>query len=89
MQFGQLTRRDFIALASGATVAWPLAGRAQQGDRARRIGVLLGGTETDQKFQTRMTAFRKELQRLGWIEDRNVRIDIRYTSAGAAAPPAR
>jgi DNA-binding LacI/PurR family transcriptional regulator len=62
---------------------------AQQGDRARRIGVLLGGTETDQKFQTRMTAFREELQRLGWTEDRNVRIDIRYASAGAAAPPAR
>jgi putative tryptophan/tyrosine transport system substrate-binding protein len=77
-----MKRREFITLLGGAA-GWPLAARAQQGDRMRRIGVLIGGGETDQEFQTRMTAFREELQRLGWTEDRNVRIDIRYGTAGA------
>jgi putative tryptophan/tyrosine transport system substrate-binding protein len=71
-----IRRRQFITLLGGAA-AWPIAARAQQSDRMRRIGVLLGGSETDQEFQTRMTAFREELQRLGWTDDRNVHIDIR------------
>jgi putative tryptophan/tyrosine transport system substrate-binding protein len=78
-------RRDFITLLCGTAAAWPLAARAQQAEKNVRIGVLLGGGETDQEFQTRMTAFREELQRLGWTEDRNVRIDIRYAPAGAQA----
>src|SRR5262245_60326152 len=52
-------------------------GAPQQSERVRRIGVLLGGVEIDQEFQTRMATFRKELQRLGWIEGRNARIEIR------------
>src|SRR6266446_7075096 len=80
----KIKRREFISLLGGAA-AWPLAARAQQGDRMRRIGVLLGGSETDQEFQTRMTAFREELQRLGWTDGRNVHIDIRYAPAGAQA----
>ena len=76
-----MRRREFISLVCGAA-AWPLAARAQQGERMRRIGVLLGTAETDPEFQTRMAAFREELQRLGWTEDRNVRIDIR-SPAGA------
>jgi ABC-type uncharacterized transport system substrate-binding protein len=79
-----LKRREFISLLGGAA-AWPLAARAQQRERMRRIGMLLGGAENDQEFQTRMAAFREELQRLGWTEDRNVRIDIRSTPAGAQA----
>jgi putative ABC transport system substrate-binding protein len=79
-----MRRRQFITLLGGAA-AWPLAARAQQGERMRRIGVLLGGSETDQEFQARMTAFREELQRLGWTDDRNVHIDIRYAPAGAQA----
>jgi len=89
MQLDQLKRRAFITLLGGAAAApsllWPLAARAQQSERMRRIGVLLGGSETDQEFQTRMTAFREELQRLGWTDDRNVHIDIRYAPAGAQA----
>src|SRR6266446_5996302 len=80
----KIKRREFISLLGGAA-AWPLAARAQQGERMRRIGVLLGGSETDQEFQTRMTAFREELQRLGWTDGRNVHIDIRYAPAGAQA----
>jgi putative ABC transport system substrate-binding protein len=83
MQFDQLKRREFVTLLGGAT-AWPLMARAQQGERVRRIGVLLGGAESDQEFQTRMAAFREELQRLGWTEDRNVRIDVRYASFDGA-----
>jgi putative ABC transport system substrate-binding protein len=77
-------RREFITLIGGAA-AWPLAARAQQGERMRRIGVLLGGAENDQEFQTRIAAFREELQRLGWTEHRSVRIDIRSAPAGAQA----
>src|SRR5262249_58705396 len=62
----------------GGAAAWPLAAHAQQSEQVRRIGVLLGGVETDQEFQARMATFRKELQRLGWIEGRNARIEIRW-----------
>src|SRR5215831_11336859 len=79
-----MKRREFITLLGGAAT-WPLAARAQQSERVRRIGVLLGGAEDDEEFQTRMAAFREELQRLDWTEDRNVRIDIRSTSVGAQA----
>src|SRR5262245_658214 len=80
-----MRRREFIALIGSGVAAWPLAARAQQPQRMRRIGVLLGLAESDQEFQTRMAAFREELQRLGWTEDRNVRIDIRSASVGAQA----
>jgi putative ABC transport system substrate-binding protein len=77
MQFAQLKRREFITLL-GAAVAWPLAARAQQADRVRRIGVMFGGVENDPEFLTRIAAFRQELQRLGWTDGGNVRIDIRW-----------
>src|SRR5262245_48349928 len=80
-----MRRREFIALIGSGVAAWPLAARAQQPQRMRRIGVLLGLAESDQEFQTRMAAFREELQRLGWTEDRNIRIDIRSASVGAQA----
>src|SRR5262245_7469846 len=79
-----IRRREFITLLGGAA-AWPIAARAQQPERMRRIGVLSGVAADDQDLQTRMTAFREELQRLGWTDDRNVRIDIRYAPAVAQA----
>src|SRR5215472_17131606 len=80
-----MRRREFIAFVASATAAWPLVAHAQQTEQMRRIGVLLAFAEDDQEFQTRMTAFREELQRLGWTDDRNVHIDIRYAPAAAQA----
>jgi len=80
-----MRRREFIAFVASATAAWPLVAHAQQTEQMRRIGVLLAFAEDDQEFQTRMAAFREELQRLGWTENRNVRIDIRVASIGAQA----
>ena len=77
MQFDRLRRREFISLI-GVAAAWPLAARAQQGERMRRIGVMFGGVENDSEFLARIAAFRQELQRLGWTDGRNVRIDIRW-----------
>jgi putative tryptophan/tyrosine transport system substrate-binding protein len=82
MQFDQLKRREFITLLGGAA-AWPLAARAQQGERMRRIGVLLPATADDAVFQARVAAFLQELALLGWIVSRNMQIDIRWASANA------
>jgi hypothetical protein len=74
-----MKRRKFITLVGGAAAAWPLAARAQQVDRKRRIGVLIAGlTENDSEGQLRMAAFRRGLQNLGWIEGRNVHIEERW-----------
>jgi putative ABC transport system substrate-binding protein len=69
-------RRDFITLLGGAAV-WPLVARAQQGDRVRRIGVLIGGDENDPAGKTVFSAFTRALAGLGWTDGRNVRIDVR------------
>jgi putative ABC transport system substrate-binding protein len=74
-----MKRRDFIALLGGA-VAWPLAALAQQPDRLRRIGVVMGYAESDPNAQVQVTAFRQQLQKLGWIEGSNIRIDFRYAA---------
>jgi putative tryptophan/tyrosine transport system substrate-binding protein len=71
----QIRRRDFIPLLGGA-VAWPLAARAQE--RVRRIGVLMGYAESDFDAQGKIAAFREGLQKLGWAEGRNIRIDTRW-----------
>jgi len=81
-----LRRRDFIALLGGASVAWPLAARAQQGERMRRIGALMGFAESDSQAQAYIAAFRDGLQKLGWIEGRNIRIEIRWATPGDAGP---
>jgi putative ABC transport system substrate-binding protein len=80
MQFEQLKRREFISLLSGAVAAWPLAARAQQPERMRRIGVLMGFAESDPGGQARVAAFREGLQKLGWTEGRNIRIDTRWAT---------
>jgi putative ABC transport system substrate-binding protein len=84
MQFDRLKRRSFITLVGGAA-AWPLAARAQQGERIRRIGVLMAVPENDHEYQAFLAAFRDELQKLGWAEGRNIRIDTRWAALDAEA----
>jgi DNA-binding LacI/PurR family transcriptional regulator len=79
MQFDQLDRRGFLTLLGGAA-AWPLAARAQQGERVRRIGVLAGDTQNDPENKARLAGFRQELERLGWSEGRNGRIEYRLAA---------
>ena len=67
-----MKRRAFISLLGGAAAAWPLAARAQQTERVRRIGVLLNLAADDPESQRRMTAFVHGLQQLGWTDGRNV-----------------
>jgi putative ABC transport system substrate-binding protein len=77
-----MKRRAFLTLLGG-TAAWPLAARAQQGERMRRIGVLMPNAADDPEYQARITAFLKELAQLGWIDGRNARIDTRWGVADA------
>ena len=79
-----MRRREFITLLSGTALAWPLAARAQQPERMRRIGVLLPAAADDAEFQARVGAFLQALAQLGWIIGRNVRIDTRWATANAA-----
>jgi putative ABC transport system substrate-binding protein len=81
MQSGRLRRREFITLLGGAA-AWPRAADAQQQDRSRRIGLLIAGRETDREVQRRVVAFREELEKLGWVDSRNIRIDTRWAVPG-------
>jgi putative tryptophan/tyrosine transport system substrate-binding protein len=74
-----MRRRDFITVV-GSAAAWPLIAVAQQPDRMRRIGVLMGFAESDREGQALVAAFREGLEKLGWAEGRNVRIDYRWTA---------
>ena len=76
-----MRRREFITLLGGAAAAWPLAARAQQGERVRRIGALMTLAADDPEGQGRLRAFVQELQQLGWIDGRNVQADY-YWAAG-------
>jgi hypothetical protein len=73
-------RREFISLLGGAAAAWPLAARAQQGERVRRIGVLILYSQTDREGQARIAAFLDTVRRLGWTDGRNVRIEYRWSA---------
>ena len=76
-----MKRREFVTLLGGAAAAWPLVARAQHMDveRVRRIGILFGGfSETDPEPRARMEAFRVQLQQVGWIDGRNIKIDLRF-----------
>ena len=74
-----MIRREFLTLV-GAAVACPIAAGAQQPDRMRRIGVLMGFAESDREGQAFVAAFWEGLQKLGWAEGRNIRIDYRWTA---------
>src|SRR3954465_2637710 len=78
-----MKRRKFIALLSGAAATWPLATRAQQPERMRRIGILLPAAADDSEFQTWIGAFLQGLQQSGWSIGRNVRIDTRWATTKA------
>src|SRR2546430_608612 len=79
-----MKRREFIALHGGAAGGWPLAARAQQGERMRRIGVLMNTAADDPEGRARNTAFVQALQQFGWTDGRNGRIETRWgTDAGS------
>jgi putative ABC transport system substrate-binding protein len=80
-----MQRREFITLIGTAVAAWPLTARAQQPDRMRRIGVLMGLAEDDPDTKARLAELRQGLERLGWSEGRNVRVDYRFAPAGTQA----
>jgi putative ABC transport system substrate-binding protein len=79
-----MKRREFIALLGGAAATWPLAARAQQGERMRRVGVLSGSAPDDPDAQARLAALRQGLHQLGWIEGRNLQIHARWGAGDAA-----
>jgi putative tryptophan/tyrosine transport system substrate-binding protein len=76
-------RREFITLLGGAATAWPLAARSQQGERMRRIGILMPWAANDPTAKARVGVFQQELQQLGWTDGRNIRIDIRWAAGNA------
>src|SRR5262245_41855618 len=77
-------RRELLVALGGAAAAWPLAARGQQGDRVRRVSVLMNSTATDATWQSYLAAFVQGLRQLGWIEGQNLRIDIRWSAGDAA-----
>jgi len=78
-----MRRRKFLGVVSGAVVAFPLAARAQQGERMRRVGVLMASTADDPESQARIAAFVRALEQLGWTDGRNMRIDTRWATSNA------
>ena len=83
-----MQRRAFITLLGGATLALPLTANAQPPDRMRRIGLLQGLAASDQDWQRRLSAFRQGLAQLGWVEGRNIILDVRYADGNPERLPA-
>src|SRR5262245_57802260 len=79
-----IRRREFIFTLGGAAAAWPVAARAEQGERVRRVGVLLPATADDAGFQAPFGAFLQALALLGWTIGRNVRVETRWATVNAA-----
>jgi putative tryptophan/tyrosine transport system substrate-binding protein len=77
-------RREFITLLGGAATGWPLAARGQQGERKKRIGVLISRPEKDPEGQGYVAAFQQGLEQLGWISGRNIEIDYRWTAGNVS-----
>src|SRR5262245_51609122 len=73
-----MRRRSFLTLLGTSAAAWPFVANAQQDGRVRRIAVLMGGAENEQDSQTNLAAFRDGLARLGWVEGRNLRVELRF-----------
>jgi putative ABC transport system substrate-binding protein len=80
----KMRRREFIAGLGSAAAAWPIAARAQQGDRVRRIGVLMSAAATEVQYQGYLAAFVQEMRRLGWSKGQNFRLDVRWNDGDAA-----
>ena len=78
-----MRRRDFIKVITGSAAVWPLAARAQQADRMRRIGVLMSYAEDDPETKVRLAAFRQGLEKRGWSEGHNVHIEPRFAAGGS------
>jgi putative tryptophan/tyrosine transport system substrate-binding protein len=76
-------RRDFIGAIASSAAPWPLAARAQQGDRMRRLGILMAGAESDSQYQADVAVFREGLQKLGWVDGQNIRIEVRWAGFDA------
>ena len=79
-----MNRRKFITLLGGAAAAWPLAARAQQPERVRKIGVLMHATSDEPESQARIVAFAQGLQEAGWSVGRNIRIETRWSTGDAS-----
>jgi putative tryptophan/tyrosine transport system substrate-binding protein len=77
-------RREFITLLGGAAIAWPLAARAQQPERVRRIGVLMNAAATDAAAQSYLAAFIQAVRQLGWVEGKNIHVEVRWSAGDAA-----
>jgi putative tryptophan/tyrosine transport system substrate-binding protein len=75
-----MRRREFITLLGGATVVWPLAARAQEPARFRRVGVLMNVAENELEGQATLAAFVRRLNELGWTAGRNLRLDVRWAA---------
>jgi ABC-type uncharacterized transport system substrate-binding protein len=75
-----MRRREFITLLGGVAAAWPLAARAQQPERVRRVGVLMSGNEATPEQQARLAAFRAGLQKLGWRDGANAQLHVRWSA---------
>ena len=76
-----ISRRDLMALLGGAAAAWPFAARAQQPERMRRVGVLMGFEQDDPEGKVWLAGFTEGLQKLGWTDGRNMRMDVRWTGS--------
>ena len=83
MQFGQLKRREFITLLGSTVAAWPRAARAQQGERVRRVGVLMNATAEEPEAQSYVAAFQQGMQEFGWSVGRNLHINLRWGGGDA------
>jgi putative ABC transport system substrate-binding protein len=83
MFFSRHTKRRTFIAGLGSAAAWPLAARAQEGDRVRHIGVLMSGDENDPYWKPRLSAFSQALGDLGWTVGRNVRMDLRWGGGDA------
>jgi putative tryptophan/tyrosine transport system substrate-binding protein len=75
-----MRRREFITLLGGAAAAWPLAARAQQDARVRRVGLLINAVENDRVQEANLSVLRESLGKLGWTEGRNLRMDLRWSA---------